>query len=311
MVKKGILLGHKISKNAIEVDRAKVDVIAKLLPPTTVKGIRSFLGHVGFYQRFIQDFSKVARPMTHLLEKETPFIFSKECMKSFEFLKRNSPRSSLGPAKEQFQPIHYASKTLSYAQTHYTTTEKELLVVVYAFEKFRSYLVLSKTIVYTDHSDLRAENLATNHLCRLENRDKGDLVEIEMNDNFTHESLNMISLNDGNEPLWRCVDGKEAMEILEACHHGPTEGHHGPNCIAKKVFDSGFFWPTIYRDAHDMVKHCDACQRQGKISQRDEIPHNLIQICMIFDIWGIDFMWLSIMFPNGLKPKPYPQMMPG
>nr|GEX56736.1 DNA-directed DNA polymerase [Tanacetum cinerariifolium] len=88
MVKESIVLGHKISKSRIEVDKAKVDVIAKLSHPTTVKGIRSFLGHVGFYRRFIQDFLKIARPMTHLLEKETPFIFSKECVESFETLKK-------------------------------------------------------------------------------------------------------------------------------------------------------------------------------------------------------------------------------
>ncbi|GKA47133.1 reverse transcriptase domain-containing protein [Tanacetum coccineum] len=82
MVKEGIVLGHKISKSGIEVDKAKVDVIAKLPHPTSVKGIRSFLGHAGFYRRFIQDFSKIARPMTHLLEKETPFIFSKECIEA-------------------------------------------------------------------------------------------------------------------------------------------------------------------------------------------------------------------------------------
>ncbi|GKB28751.1 reverse transcriptase domain-containing protein [Tanacetum coccineum] len=121
-----------------------------------------------------------------------------------------------------------------------------------------------------------AENLAADHLSRLENPHKGDLVEMEMNDNFPHDSVNMISLNDENEPPWWCVDGKEAMDILEASHHGPTGGHHGPNYTAKKVFDFGFFWPTIYRDAHDMVKHCDACQRHGKISQRDEMPQNLI-----------------------------------
>nr|GEY21968.1 reverse transcriptase domain-containing protein [Tanacetum cinerariifolium] len=88
MCREGIVLGHKISKSGIEVNRAKVDMIAKLPHPTTVKGVRSFLGHAGFYRRFIQDFSKIARPMTHLLEKETPFIFSKECIEAFNTLKK-------------------------------------------------------------------------------------------------------------------------------------------------------------------------------------------------------------------------------
>ncbi|GKA54615.1 hypothetical protein Tco_0753564 [Tanacetum coccineum] len=88
MVKEGIVLGHKISRKGIEVDKAKVDVISKLPHPTTVKGIRSFLGHAGFYQRFIKDFSKISRPMTHLLEKNTPFIFSEDCILAFQTLKK-------------------------------------------------------------------------------------------------------------------------------------------------------------------------------------------------------------------------------
>nr|GEW22094.1 DNA-directed DNA polymerase [Tanacetum cinerariifolium] len=90
--------------------------------------------------------------------------------------------------------------------------------------------------------------------------------------------------------IWRCVHGQEVIDILKACHNRPTGGHHGPNYTAKKVFDSGFYWPTIYCDAHDFVKSCDSCQRQGKISQRDEMPQNAIQVCEIFDVWGIDFM---------------------
>ncbi|GJW83723.1 reverse transcriptase domain-containing protein [Tanacetum coccineum] len=82
----------------------------------------------------------------------------------------------------------------------------------------------------------------------------------------------------------------DALDILEACHNGPTGGHHGANLTAKKVFDAGFFWPSIYKDAHELVKNCDSCQRQGKISQRDEMPQNSIQVCEIFDVWGIDFM---------------------
>ncbi|GKA46904.1 reverse transcriptase domain-containing protein [Tanacetum coccineum] len=88
----------------------------------------------------------------------------------------------------------------------------------------------------------------------------------------------------------RCVHGQEANDILKACHEGPTGGHHSANLTARKVFDAGFFWPTIYRDAHTMIKSCDTCQRQGKISQRDEMPQNAIQVCEIFDVWGIDFM---------------------
>ncbi|GKB67857.1 reverse transcriptase domain-containing protein [Tanacetum coccineum] len=175
------MLGHKISKSKIEVDRAKVDVIAKLPHPTTVKGVRSFLGHAGFYRRFIQDFSKIARPVTYLLEKDAPFVFSQDCIVAFETLKKKLTEASilvvldwtlpfelmcdasdftigavLGQRKmKHFQPIHYASKTMTEAQIHYTTTEKEMLAVVYAFEKFQPYLVLSKSIVYMDHSALK------------------------------------------------------------------------------------------------------------------------------------------------------------
>nr|GFA62422.1 DNA-directed DNA polymerase [Tanacetum cinerariifolium] len=156
MVKEGIVLGHKISKNGIEVDKANVDVIAKLPHPTTVKGIRSFLGHTDFYRRFIQDFSKISRPMTHLLEKNTPFVFSKDCIQAFQILKKKLTEAPiliapnwdlpfelmcaasdfaigavLGQRHEKhFKPIYYASKTMNDAETNYTTTEKEMLAVV-------------------------------------------------------------------------------------------------------------------------------------------------------------------------------------
>nr|GEV83787.1 DNA-directed DNA polymerase [Tanacetum cinerariifolium] len=176
MVKEGIVLGHKISKNGIEVDKAKVDVISKLPYPTTIKGIHSFLGHASFYRRFIKEFSKIARPMTRLLEKDTPFFFSKECVKAFQTLKRKLTKAPiliapdwdlpfelmcdasavLGKRQEKhFRPIHYASKTMTEAESNYTTIEKEMLAVVYAFEKFWSYLIVNKSIVYTDHSALK------------------------------------------------------------------------------------------------------------------------------------------------------------
>ncbi|GJR42483.1 reverse transcriptase domain-containing protein [Tanacetum coccineum] len=185
MVKEGIVLGHKISKNRIEVDKAKVDVIAKLHHPTTVKGVRSFLGHA----------EKTS---------ESPILIASDWDLPFELM-CNASDFAIGAVLGQhhdkhFRPIYYASKTMTEAESHYTTMEKEMLAVVYAFEKFRSYLILNKSIVYTDHSALKylfakkdskarllrwvlllqefkfkvidikeAENLAADHLSRLEN----------------------------------------------------------------------------------------------------------------------------------------------
>ncbi|GKA48064.1 reverse transcriptase domain-containing protein [Tanacetum coccineum] len=270
---------------------------------------------------------------------------------------------------KHFQPIHYASKTMTKAQAHYTTTEKELLAAVYAFEKFRSYLVLSKSIVYTDHSAIKylfakkdakprlmrwilllqefdviirdkkgAENLAADHLSRLENPHQDKFENKEITETFPLETRGSIALHVDSTPwfadfanyhagnfvvkvmssqqknkffkdvkhyFWddpflfkicadqvirRCVHDKEALDILEACYNGPTRGHHGASLTARKVFDVGFFWPSIYKDANELVKNCDSCQWQGKISQRDEMPQNAIQVCEIFDVWGIDFM---------------------
>ncbi|GJT33373.1 reverse transcriptase domain-containing protein [Tanacetum coccineum] len=171
MVKEGIVLGHKISKKGIEVDKAKIDVISKLPHPTTVKGIR------------------------------------------------------------------------------------------------------------------------TDHLSRLENPYENVFDPKEINEIFPPETFNTVTSHDNqNQIIRRCVFGQKALEILKACHEGPTGGHHSANITARKVFDAGFFWPTIYKDAYELIKSCDACQRQGKISHRDEMPQNAIQVCEIFDVWGIDFM---------------------
>nr|GFC60270.1 hypothetical protein [Tanacetum cinerariifolium] len=133
MVKEGIVLGHKISKKGIEVDKAKIKVISKLPHPTTVKGIRSFFGHAGFYPpNWDQPFE--------LMYDASDYAVG----------------AILGQRIEKhFRPIHYASKTMNQAKANYTTTEKEMLAVVYAFEKFRSYLIMNKSIVYTDHSALK------------------------------------------------------------------------------------------------------------------------------------------------------------
>ena len=181
MVNQGIVLGHIISEKGIEVDKEKIDLISKLPFPTNVKTVRQFLGHAGFYRRFIMDFSKIAKPLYKLLEKDAKFIWDIDCQKSFEELKAYLTTAPIVRApnwklpfevmydvsdlaigavlgqREEGKPyvVYYASKTLNEAQRNYTTTKKEILAVVYASDKFRAYLVGSDIIIFTDHSALK------------------------------------------------------------------------------------------------------------------------------------------------------------
>nr|GEW93800.1 reverse transcriptase domain-containing protein [Tanacetum cinerariifolium] len=176
-------------------------------------------------------------------------------------------------------------------------SKARLLRLVFLLQEFKFKVIDTKG----------AENLATDHPFRFENPHQNVLNPKEINEAFPLETLNMgMSFQQKNKffkdvkhYFWddlflfkicadqfirRCVYGQEAIEILKACHIGPIEGNHGPNYTAKKVFDSGFYWPTIYRDAHDLVKSYDAYQRQRKISQRDKMPQNSIQVFESFDV---------------------------
>ncbi|KAM1277747.1 hypothetical protein ACFX2J_029853 [Malus domestica] len=181
MVKQGIVLGHIISEEGIEVDKSKVDLVRHLPSPTSVREVRSFLGHAGFYRRFIKDFSKISQPLCRLLQKEVAFEFDDACSTAFKQLKEaltSAPiitppdwslpfelmcdasdyaiGAVLGQRKNK-QPhvIYYSSRTLNDAQLNYSTTEKELLAVVFALDKFRSYLLGTKVIIFTDHAALK------------------------------------------------------------------------------------------------------------------------------------------------------------
>ncbi|GKE67000.1 reverse transcriptase domain-containing protein [Tanacetum coccineum] len=256
--------------------------------------------------------------MTHLLEKNTPFIFSDECIQAFETLKKKLTEDPiliapdwdlpfelmcdasdfaigavLGQRHEKhFRPIHYASKTMNEEESHYTMTEKEIVYGSLLLQEFKFKVIDTKG----------AENLAADHLSRLENPYENDLDPKEINEKFPLETLNMVTFRGDSSTSWfadfsnyhagnfivkgmssqqknkffkdikhyfwdepylfkicadqvirRCIAGQEAIDILIATHSRPTGRHYGANYTAKKVFDSGFYWPTIYRDAHDMV----------------------------------------------------------
>ncbi|RVW68342.1 Retrovirus-related Pol polyprotein from transposon 17.6 [Vitis vinifera] len=154
MVRQGIVLGHIISEKGIEVDKAKVELIAKLPSPTTVKGVRQFLGHAGFYRRCQNSFDQLKKFLT-----TTPIVRAPNWQLPFELM-CDASDFAIGAVlgqREDGKPyvIYYASKTLNEAQRNYTTIEKELLAVVFALDKFRAYLVGSFIIVFTDHSALK------------------------------------------------------------------------------------------------------------------------------------------------------------
>ncbi|KAL4279775.1 hypothetical protein GQ457_03G015330 [Hibiscus cannabinus] len=287
MVDEGIVLGHKISSKGMEVDKAKIEVISKLPPPTTVKGIRSFLGHAGFYRRFIEDFSKITKPLCSLLEQGRKFEFNNDCTKAFNLLKQKlvtapiveppdwkltfelmcdasdyAVGAVLGQIKGKISHlIYYASKTLNDAQVNYTTTEKEMLAVIFAFDKFRSYLK------------------GTKDRKRFKHNAKGYFWDEPY---LFKQCADQISR--------RCIPEEEQRLILEQCHSAPYGGHFGGNRTTAKVLQSGLYWPTLHRDAQLLCQQCDRCQRIGNISRRNEMPLQNILEVELFDVWGIDFM---------------------
>nr|GFB07634.1 hypothetical protein [Tanacetum cinerariifolium] len=276
IVKEGIVLGHKIFKNGIEVDKAKVDVIGKLPHPQ--------------------------------LLKNTSFIFSEDCIKAFQMLKKKLTEAPILIAPNWDLPFKLMCDASDFAIDH--SALKYLFAKKDAKARFLRWVLLLQEFDFKVLDTKEAENLAADNLSRLENSYENVLDPKEINETFPLETLSMVTFCGDSSAPWfadfanyhagnfivkdqvirRCVRGKEALDILEACHNGPMGGHHGANLTAKKVFDAGFFWPTIYKDAHEFVKNCDSCQRQGKISQRDEMPQKSIQICEIFNVWGIDFI---------------------
>ncbi|GJR60599.1 reverse transcriptase domain-containing protein [Tanacetum coccineum] len=167
MVKEGIMLGHKVSKAGLEVDKAKINVISKLPPPTNIKGIRSFLRHAGFYRRFIKDFSKIACPLTKLLEKDTLFEFNDEYQNAFKILKEK----------------------LTCAPVIVSPNWSLLFVLMYDASDFAVGAILEFDIEIKDRKG--TENVAADHLSQIENEETSD--DSEVNDNFPGETLMEIN----------------------------------------------------------------------------------------------------------------------
>ncbi|CAN6544176.1 unnamed protein product [Malus baccata var. baccata] len=354
MVRQGIVLGHIVSERGIEVDKSKIDLVRYLPSPTSVREVRSFLGHAGFYKRFIKDFSKISNPLCRLLQKDVAFDFNEECEKAFNHLKEmltSAPiivppdwslpfelmcdasdyalGAILGQRKEK-RPhvIYYASRTLNDAQLNYSTIEKELLAIVFALDKFRSYL-LEFDIEIRDKKG--SENVVADHLSRMVHEEDAvpiietfpdeQLMSVKVSEPWYADLVNyLVSKHVPSELLkhqcdklkkearfyvwddpylWkycpdqvirRCVHDSEFNVILTFCHTYACGGHFSTQRTALKVLEYGFYWPTIFRDARTFCMSCDRCQRTGNIGSKQQMPQTPIFSVEIFDVWGIDFI---------------------
>ncbi|XP_042454625.1 uncharacterized protein LOC122038761 [Zingiber officinale] len=384
----GIVLGHIVSEKGIEVDPAKINAIIALSFPTCVREVRSFLGHAGFYRRFIRDFSAIALPLSRLLQKVVEFVFDEKCKEAFNKLREALISSPIVCSPDWLLPfelmcdasnfavgvvlsqgvegaphvISYASKTMDSAQSNYTTTEKELLAIIFALDKFRSYLLCSHVIVFSDHAALKfllkkadakprlirwmlllqgfdieirdrsgKENLVADHLSRIENEgDITPIVDSFPDEQFFHlqgrlpwyaDLVNYLVANvfpshfskaqrdklksnakyyvwddphlwkfGSDQVIRRYLSDDKFHSILYFCHSLACGGHFGPQHTARKVLDSGLYWPTLFRDAFEFHRTCEQCKKMGSLGQKHEMVQQPMLFCEIFDVWGIDFM---------------------
>nr|GEY21324.1 reverse transcriptase domain-containing protein [Tanacetum cinerariifolium] len=283
---------------------------------------------------------------------DTPFVFSEDCIQAFQTLKKKLTKAPiliasnwdlpfelmcdvsdfaigavLGQQHEKhFWPIYYASKTLTDAESNYTTTEKEMLADAKA--RLLCWVLLLQEFDFAVIDTKGAENLAADHLSRLENPYENVLDPKEINENFPLETLSMVTSHGNSDTPWladfanyhaglrgssdQAVCARQrTLEILEACHNRSTEGHHGANLTAKKVFDAGFFWSTIYKDAYEFVTRANDKEKFYNVMRCLRILSKFVKSLTFgaLTLWACSrlhegtniFSWLSIICRNGLK----------
>ncbi|KAI5351458.1 hypothetical protein L3X38_004349 [Prunus dulcis] len=333
MVRQGIVLGHVVSNKGIQVDKAKINIITNLPPPSSVKGVRSFLGHVGFYRRFIKNFSSISRPLCNLLAKDAVFEFDEICMEAFTTLKKELTSAPIIIAPDWSLPFEIMCDASDFAigavlALRYLLTKKD------AKPRLIRWILLLQEFDLEIRDKKGCENVMADHLSRIVVEEQGEAV-LPLNETFPDEQLYVAQVKEPwyadfvnylacgvlrndltyqdkkkffsmvkhyvwDEPflfkhcpdqlIRRCVPEEEQESILRHSHELACGGHFGAKKTALKILQSGFFWPTLFKDAFNFCVKCDRCQRMGNISRRNELPLKNILFVELFDVWGIDFM---------------------
>ncbi|XP_013607965.1 PREDICTED: uncharacterized protein LOC106314676 [Brassica oleracea var. oleracea] len=319
----GLVLGHKFSEKGIEVNKAKIEVMMSLQPPTTLKGIRSFLGHAGFYRWFINDFSKIARPLTRLLCKDTKFEFDSDCLGAFHTIKGaliSAPivqppdwdlpfeimtdasdfavGAVLGQRKDKkLHVIYYASRTMDEAQCRYEfdLEIKDKKGIENGIADHLSRMNIDEETALDDC--LYVENSQDTPIANCYANQEHFVAAIKRRYSYLPWFAEIaIFLATEKEPAE--FTEAEIKGILHHCHGSSYAGHFAAFKTVSKVLQAGFWWPTMFCDAQAFISNCNSCQTQGNFIKRNEMPQNFILEIEVFDCWGIDSMGP---FPHSYK----------
>ncbi|WVZ70996.1 hypothetical protein U9M48_019623 [Paspalum notatum var. saurae] len=324
MVRRGLVLGHIISEKGIEVDKAKIETVERLPPPTDIRSLRSFLGHAGFYRRFIKNFSKIAKPLNYLLQKDVPFEFTDECEVAFRKIKELLVKAPIIQPPDWNLPFEIMCDAGDYAvgavlgAREKTEEYMPFIMPARLLTRPKSYIVNSKVIVYTDHAAIKylltkkdakprlirwilmlqefdveivdkkgVENVVADHLSRMSHSKGGPLIEDALRDDTLYAVIDKDSWMLDSSKM-RTAD--ERSEILRKCHAAEYGGHYGHFRTQAKIWASGFYWPGMHEDARKFVASCPECQRTGNITARNSMPLTYNLQIDLFDVWGMDFM---------------------
>nr|GEV29853.1 reverse transcriptase domain-containing protein [Tanacetum cinerariifolium] len=254
LVKEGIVLGQKISKSGIEVDRAKVDVIAKLPHPTSIEE-KELLAVVYAFEKF-RPYLVLSKTIVYTDHSALKYLLDKQdaklrllwwilLLQEFDVIIRDK-KGAKNLAADHLSRLENPHE----GDLKKTKINEEFPLKTHGMISFSGD---SSTPWFADIANYQARNFVVKGMSsQQKNKSFKNVKHYFCDDPY----LFMICID---QVIRRCVHDQEAVDILMAFHNGPTGGHHGVNYTAKKVFDSSFYWPTIYRDAHDMVKSCDSC----------------------------------------------------
>eukprot|EP00253_Pinus_taeda_P006346 PITA_06346 len=284
MMNQGIVLGHFISFLGIQVDPAKVQVIQTLPIPKTQTDVRSFLGHAGYYRRFIKNFSKIASLLFVLFMKNVEFKWTDGCQKAFNELKHQLSTTPILRGPDWALPFHISSNASDTAIGAVLGQEENNLPYAIYFISKNMTPVSSHSPWYADIANYLVVGKLPSHLSH---REKRKIIQQSAQYSWISGCLFHTGLD---QEIRRCIREDEVYDILKACHDGPCGGHFADKRIAHKVLRMGYYWSLLFKDAKKYVRACDSCHRMGQPNHRDEMPLNPQVILEPFERWALDFI---------------------